>query len=184
METNSAAQNSTLKKDSNLEVIGIIFIVLCTFIYYFFPLFYYGENATVRVYDFLDGDFVYRIVLAKSHTIFALDPMTPVNNVMNGLPRACLPSGLNIYQWIIFLFPNYWGFLINYVVIHLIGFIGMYLFLKNHILKEQKSLAILVALAFAILPIYTITGLAVIGIPLLVNAILLIQKGEGKAKHY
>ncbi|HTA27644.1 MAG TPA: DUF6044 family protein, partial [Bacteroidia bacterium] len=120
------------------------------------------------------------------HTIFALDPMTPVNNIMNGLPRACLPSGLNIYQWIIFLFPNFYGFLINFLIIHIIGFIGMFIFLRNHILKlsEQKPLALLVAVAFCILPVYTIAGIAVLGVPLVLNALLYIQKGEGKLKHY
>ncbi len=163
-----------------------ILLIISTFIYYFFPLLYHGENAVVRVEDCLDGDFAYRIVLAKSHTIFAFNPMTPVNNIMNGLPRACLPSGLNIYQWIVFLFPNFYAFLINYIIVHLLGFFGMFFFLRNHVLKEnaQKSLALLVALAFAILPVYTTMGMAVIGMPFLLNILLLIQQGKGKAKHY
>ncbi len=169
-----------------LEICAAIAIVIITLCYYFYPLVCWGENAVVRANDCLDGDFVYRIALAKSHTIFALDPMTPVNNIMNGLPRACLPSGLNIYQWIIFLFPNFYGFLINFLIIHIIGFFGMFIFLRNHILKqsEQKPLALLVAVAFCILPVYTIAGIAVLGVPLVINALLYIQKGEGTPKHY
>jgi hypothetical protein len=141
-------EHNSVSRSGKLEMYTAIAIIIITLGYYFYPLLCLGQNAVVRVNDCLDGDFVYRIVLAKSHTIFALDPMTPVNNVMNGLPRACLPSGLNVYQWIIFLVPNFYGFLVNFLIIHIIGFAGMFIFLRNHVLKqsEQKPLALLMAL--------------------------------------
>ncbi|HTA26941.1 MAG TPA: hypothetical protein VK809_04085, partial [Bacteroidia bacterium] len=62
MEHNSAGRSY------RLEICAAIAIVIITLCYYFYPLVCWGENAVVRANDCLDGDFVYRIALAKSHT--------------------------------------------------------------------------------------------------------------------
>lgn len=163
-----------------------IFISIIAFAYYFIPLLFNGENSHVVIHDGLDSDFTYSFLLAKTHNLFACNPLYPVNNIMNGIPRACLPSGINIYNWIIYLFPNFYGYIINLIIIRAIGFYGMYFFIRNWLLKEphHKALIILVSLSFSLLPIYAFTGIATLGIPLLANAFLFIHKGSVKIKYF
>jgi hypothetical protein len=66
-------------------------------------------------------------------------------------------SSWGITRWIFELLPSFWAYQVNSVLVRLIGAIGMYLLFRN------KWLAV----TWAMLPIYSIYGLTVMGQPLL-----------------
>jgi Protein of unknown function (DUF6044) len=101
---------------------------------------------------------------------------------MNGLPRSAMRSGLNLEVWTFIWFEPYTAFLINYVLIHSIGFVGMYLFLKSHVFQNQNQLIYIlgISLCFALVPTYVVHGISVHGQPLLLWAFLNIQKRQEK----
>jgi hypothetical protein len=76
------------------------------------------------------------------------------------------------------------------MLVHTIAFIGMYLFINSYLLFDQDPppnlniLSLAVSFTFAILPFYTMHGLSVAGLPLLLFAFLNIAHKEGKLLDY
>lgn len=141
---------------------------------YFFPYCWLGENAYLTIHDNLDSDFLYLHILKLSNLAFAQDPTVLVPNMMNGIPRAALRSGLNLEVLIFWLLPSYNAYVVNFVLIHLTGFWGMYLLLRQYVLPEASWLPIrtAIALCFALVPGYIVHGISVSGQPLLLVAFL------------
>ncbi len=139
-----------------------------------------GENSVITVHDNLDSEVAYNVVLANSHKAFDLDPSSKIDQIMNGLPRGCLPSGLNAVTWLFLAFKPFMAYLINYLLVHVIAFAGMFLLLERHILPKDEDPAVILAasLCFAILPFYTIFGLSIAGQPLLLYSFLNILKND------
>jgi len=108
-------------------------------------------------------------VLAKPGMFFA---MSPVQEIMNGLPRAALPSEFNLLPILIyFLNDTFIAFAASQFVIHFAAFFGMLLLLKNHYIKEDDSIAYGVALCFSLIPFWPTGGLSVAGVPLILNSL-------------
>lgn len=139
---------------------------------YVAPYVYLGENSYIQVHDNLDSQVINKILVAEE----GANPK--IDRVMNGLPRACLPSELNAVIALFLLFKPFTAYLINEVIVHLIAFFGMFLLLRNHFIKNDDNILISlgVSLCFAYLPFYSIYGLSIAGQPLLLNAFLNLLK--------
>jgi hypothetical protein len=105
---------------------------------------------------------------------------TMMENIMNGLPREALPSGLNVSVLLFYLFPPAWAYIANYILAHLIAFCGMFLLLRKHFLKDEDDFiyVLTVSVLFFLVPYYTTNGLTVAGQPLLAYAFLNVRSGQ------
>ncbi len=155
----------------------VAILLAVVFVGYFHEYIFLGQDACIRVHDNLDSDVVYRYHLVHEHAIFAA-PMTPIRPIMDGLPRVCLPTGFNIMIALYWLFGTFGGFVASEFLVHILAYIGIYILLKNHFLKEEKHFWMrhLAALFFAAMPFFPVTGGAVALQPLLLNGFLNIRK--------
>jgi hypothetical protein len=149
------------------------------------PYFLFGENISIKVHDNLDSEFLYRVILARRGALLC-DTKGLVYQIMNGLPRFCLPSPLNIVLFWFLLFPPFYAYIINELVIRLIAFIGMRLLLRTHFLKEydDKFYILAASFCFALLPYYSIYGLSIAGQPLILYAFYNLLKRRQRAINF
>lgn len=151
---------------------------------YIFPYIWLGEGAHLTIHDNLDSDFLYLYLLKLTKTAFDFDLKTVIPNMMSGgsftgIPRSAFRTGLNLEVLSFWLLPPYAAQVVNFTAVHGIGFVGMYLLLKKHLLPESNWAFTRVALAFlfALVPCYIVHGVSVTGQPLLLFAFLnILQK--------
>lgn len=145
----------------------------------FIPYFILGEGAAIRVFDNLDGEIIYKILTARKGYWLNYDAVIP--EIMNGLPRFCITSGLNFTTLMFGLFPPFIAYLVNDFIMRLIGFVGMYFLLKHHILSQNNKnniIAFLISCGYVLIPYFTIYGLTDLGQPLLLYGFLNILKRQ------
>ena len=155
----------------------VALLLLSVFVGYFHEYIFFGQDACIRVHDNLDGDVLYRHHLVKENAIFA-GPLHEIRPIMNGLPRVCLPSGLNIMVGLYWLFGTFGGFVASEFLVHILAYLGILVLLKNHFLKEDKYFWMrhFAALFFATMPFFPVTGGAVALQPFLLNSFLNIRQ--------
>lgn len=169
-----------MKKDK-LSILTAVFI----FAFVVSPFLYLNKNSYITIHDNLDGELVYYHILKISDLLFSLNGETIVPNVMNGIPRSCFHSEFSFIRLLFYIFPSFWAYVINLVIIRLIGFVGMYLLAKNYLIKDtnQKIISVFAAL-FSIIPIYPLYGLSVLGQPLLIWAFLNLSNNNKSAQNW
>ncbi|GAB3794504.1 DUF6044 family protein [Virgibacillus kimchii] len=152
--------------------IGLFIIIL-----YLMPYYILGVDTHIREHDNLDSNIVWYKLLAESGQIFTLTDTT-LPNVINGLPRSTLPSGLDAMVWLYVLFEPMTAYTIGQTIMRFAAFIGMYLLLKRHIIREGKYHMIVVgaSVAFAMLPYWPSGMLSIAGLPLALHIFLTIKK--------
>lgn len=150
---------------------------------YFIPLLLLGQNSYITIHDTLDGEFVENYLLVATGKAFSGGT---IDNIMNGLPRESLPSGLNVTVLLFYVFAPVWAYIVNYILVHVIACCGMFLLLRKHFLKDSESylIAIAVSLCFFFVPFYTTYGISVAGQPLLAYAFLNIRSRQSNWKDY
>jgi len=104
---------------------------------------------------------------------------------MNGLPIGCLPS-CTLIVLLFSVFGSLAGYMVNDIVIHSVGFIGMYLLLKEYFMKESENqyMVVYLSLCFALVPFESLYGISVSGQPLLMYAFLNILNKKQKVLDY
>ena len=165
----------------NLSVIISLGIVLSQVA----PLYIFGTNSLIGIHDTFDSNLIWYKVLAESGLVFAPSD-TIVPGFMGGLPRLSFGSEFYILYWLIAGFGLFWGYTINVTIMHIVGFVGMYLLLKKHFLKEDKYHLICLgaAICYGILPFYPPSGLSASGIPLALYAILNFRNNQESWKDW
>lgn len=150
-----------------LEVL-IAFVFFIAFCIYFIP----APNHSIRVHDSFDGNFTTRHVLVKSGNLFDLNPNSIVPGIMKGLPRGVFPKPTDMLALFMFLFGSLPGYAVTFLLIRIIGFAGIFLFARDHlkIKGESDGIVIMMAIAFACLPVFVVQGLTVLGVPLVLWA--------------
>lgn len=148
-------------------------------LFYILPYVWLGEGAYITIHDNLDSDFLYLYLLKITRTAFDFNLDTLIPNAMSGgpftgIPRSAFRTGLNLEVLSFWLLPPYVAQVVNFVAVHVIGFVGMYLLLRKHSLPEPHWAFTRVAIAFlfALVPCYTVHGASVSGQPLLLFAFL------------
>lgn len=148
---------------------------------YLLPYFVLHENAHILIHDNLDGSIILYKALANSDYIFSSNN-TIVEQIMGGVPRGTFPSEFSFTMlWFCLLSPID-AYILERVIQACIGFIGMLLLLKKHVISgEQYALVqIGVALGFGLLPFWPFGGLSVAGLPLLLYAFLNLRQKDRK----
>ncbi len=160
-----------MKKHSLIAIALSLFVIFV----YALPYLILKHNIIISVWDNFDSYFVWYKIIADHGYWLPLDYMIP--NFYEGIPRSCFHSEL-ILQVAIF---NFLSPLKAYITIDLlsrvIGFFGMYLLLKDYLLKERNDYFLCAcSLCFAFIPNYlTLTFLTILGQPLLLWAFLNIR---------
>ncbi|RJP85531.1 MAG: hypothetical protein C4518_15620 [Desulfobacteraceae bacterium] len=159
----------------------ILIICLVIIGLYISPYLILGESVHIRIHDNLDANFVWYKVLLENDVVFAPGNIL-INQFMGGIPRNCFPSEFNFTLLWFWLFGPFAAYVFERVLIALVGFCGMYLLLKKHIIPEKNCSIIQagVALIFGLLPFWPFGGLSVSGLPFLAHAILNLRAGEKK----
>lgn len=151
-----------------IAIVAIIFVL---------PYILLGDNCYIRLHDTLEGEWIWLKLMADSHTAFGIYSWVRVPQVMQGIPRNVLPTGLSLNMLLVIWFGMYKGYIISGFIIRIVGFAGMVLVLRDYFVKEpeNKYIVYLCALTFCILPVYIPFGLTVMGQPLLFWAFLNLQ---------
>ncbi|WP_404454674.1 DUF6044 family protein [Virgibacillus necropolis] len=162
---------------TNFTKYKFILIACLIIIGYLMPYYLLGENTHIRVHDNLDSNIVWYKMLAESGKIFSM-LYTEFPNVINGLPRSSLPSGLDAMVWLYVLFGPFTAYVINQTIMRFVAFFGMYLLLKTTIIPQVKSswISVGVALAFSMLPFWPSGALSIAGLPLALHIFLTIRR--------
>ena len=143
---------------------------------YLAPYVLLGSGNHWMIWDNLDSNFVAYKVLIESGSLFASND-TVIEQPLGGVPRSTMPSELDAFVWLFSLLGPEGAYVANRVLMTVVGFFGMYLLLRRHIIKsnEDEIVRIGVALCFAILPFWPFGGLSVAGMPLALYAMLEIR---------
>ncbi|WP_028609063.1 DUF6044 family protein [Paenibacillus harenae] len=165
----------SLVKKSHAESLAIVFA--CSLIaLYVSPLFILGEDAHIRVHDNLDSNIAWYRVLVRSGEWFGT-LNAKVDQVINGLPRNAFGTEFSGIVLLHALFPSMLAYAISQTVTRIFAFIGMYLLLRTHLVKERDTwpIRVFVSLAFALTPFWPSGMLSTMGQPLALWAFLNIR---------
>jgi Protein of unknown function (DUF6044) len=146
---------------------------------YLLPYILLGASSHVLVHDNLDAYFVLYKVLVASGNVLANNG-TPIHEIFNGLPREALPSQFDAFVLMYWLFGPIGAYVVNRTVMTTVGFLGMYLLLRRHVIPGNRFYMIQFgcSLCYALLPFFPFGGLSVAGLPLVVYAVLNIREGD------
>ncbi len=168
------------QREKKLIIFALIILAL-----YVSPLFILGENAHIRVHDNLDSNLAWYKVLRESGQIFGpIHAVIP--QVMNGIPRNAYGTEYSGIVWLHALFPTMTAYALSQTITRVAAFLGMYLLLRDHFLKEKEwgMITIGTSLAFALTPFWPSGMLSTLGMPLALWAFLHIRKGRKSWKDY
>jgi hypothetical protein len=173
-----------LEREDKKRRMILLVVVLVTMAAYFLPFLLLGSRSYITIHDNLDGEFVVNYLLVKTGKAFS--GSATIANIMNGLPRTAFPSGLNVTVLLFYIFTPAWAYIVNFILVHMVAFGGMFLLLRKHFLTRDDDylLAGAIAICFFLVPYYTIYGISVAGQPLLAYAFLNIRNGQRNWKDY
>src|SRR4051812_27775018 len=168
------------QRDQKWLCIAVIILVI-----YVSPYFILGENAHIRVHDNLDSNLAWYKVLSDSGEIFgSLQAVIP--QVMNGLTRNAFGTEFSGIVLLYTLFPTMVAYGLSQVITRVFAFLGMYLLLRDHLLKGEEWGIIRVgtALTFALTPFWPSGMLSTLGMPLALWAFLHVRQGRSSWREY
>jgi hypothetical protein len=143
-------------------------------------------HSYITIDDNLDAELNIPYLLGRHGVAFDYDTSVVVPSIMNGLPRNALRSGLSPTIGLFALLPPWAAYLLHQALVRLLGLLGMYALLRREVLAGSRTagLAAALALCWAVLPLYTIYGLSVVGQPVLLLAFLGLQRGPARWWHW
>lgn len=132
-----------------------------------------GGDSYVTIHDNLDSEFAFIQLLLNSDDPVGLDINYVLESLMNGIPRYSFRTGINITFVFFALFPAIYAYIVNHLVVHLIGYLGMYFLLKRYFIKHNHCIVLCVSLCFGYLSYYHLQyGISLAGQPALLYAFL------------
>lgn len=150
-----------------------ILAALAVLAVYLSPLFILGEDAHLRVHDNLDSNIAwYKVLHASGQWFGAIDAVIP--QVANGLPRGAYGTEFSGLLLMHKLFPSMVAYAFSQALTRLFAFLGMYLLLRDHLVREPDAwpIRVFVSLAFALTPFWPSGMLSTLGHPLALWAFL------------
>ena len=142
-----------------------------------------GEDNVFKIYDNLDSEITTRVIPLRAGNLLSISNDEVIPQLVNGLKRNSLnASATKIETFLFYYFPPAHAYLLNYVFINAIAFLGIFLLFSVYIFRDMKDqnklIASVLAFTFVMLRFYTIYGMAVLGAPLLLYSVLNILKGR------
>lgn len=165
--------SKVLSKDKNVFLLGLFSILT-----FYIPFIINGEDSHIQIHDNLDCDFIYQHLLKLSGNLFNTSVDSVVPSVLNGLNASYIHSNFNFLNFFFLLFPSYWAYILNGIVVRFIGFTGTWYLGKNYFSIENKKVLYLISLIFALLAARTIYGITIFGLPFLFWAFLNLKNNQ------
>lgn len=136
------------------------------------------KGCVISVTDQLDDEILNYVIAAKHF----LDGQTVYPEMMCGLSReAMIPvSRLSVLLYVVF--KPFQAFLINQYFLLVIAFIGMYLLCSS--LLQNTFVSFCTSVIFSYLPFFSVYGLSIAGVPLLLYALLKLYGNHNKIIYY
>ena len=140
----------------------------------FLPIFLLGENSYIMMHDNLDSEFIYLHLLKLTGNLSPFNHSAELPQVFNGLSASYFHSEFSFTRVLFYCFPSFWAYVISSFLIRIIGIIGMCLLIRDYAkdLEIPKKFILLISLSFALLPVYVLYGISVLGQPLLLWSFL------------
>ena len=105
--------------------IGIVFL-------YHLPLLFLGTRGYIVIDDVLNLEFLYKHLLKINNLLFEFDSNSVVPNIYSdGLKLGFIHSKMNLVNILYYLFDSFDAYLINSLIIKIIGFVSMRELLKQ-----------------------------------------------------
>ena len=129
---------SVLSKCIELLRVNYLFVIaFSAVLLHLSPYVIFGQNVLIGIHDTFESNVVWYKVLTESGNLFAgSNEIVPI--IMDGLPRISYGSEFNVFIWFFIFFDPFTAYVLNETAMHIVGFVGMYLLLKTHFLKESK----------------------------------------------
>ena len=160
-------KNSSIRKRWYLYLTGALLAIQAAVF-----LIFRGESYP-QIHDNLDLFMAHYEMLKKWNLWFAHGVNAPI---LHGVSRDLFGSEFNLYNLFYILLPGFWAYLAGYFAKIAVGIISFILLAKD-VYKERyadyKPLIIVVAVAFALIPVFPTYGIAFTSVPLIV---LLLRK--------
>jgi hypothetical protein len=172
---------------NNIEYFFLMGTCVLILLFYFFPYLYFQEESYITVHDNLDSVPVLDKTVAQSGKLFSFNNDVLIENIMNGIPRNCLPPAFNLGLLLFYFFNTFTSLIINFVLIHVLAFFGMFILLKDFVFKNKEEALFLfgISVCFSLIPFWGIeTGIAVAGLPVVAWCFVHFFKGSYKFYHY
>ncbi len=144
-------------------IIGILVLVL--------PYAINWDGSYIKEHDNLEEKVGKLVSLSNEGQTFSFDYLSAVNPVLNGIQRGLLMSNLHFVSAIFGVFEPYTAYFVNFILVHSIGLIGLFLLLNQYVVRN-RNLSALIAVCFTLMPVYETYGLSVLGVPFLVFCVV------------
>ncbi len=167
----------TLNPTNNINktIRYLTYLLIVLWIFFYVVRFYNGEEkGYIRILDCADHELVFVKQLLRSGALIptSIEELEKeIPEAMEGIPRYYHRTGLNFTFLFFSIFPTYYAYMVEDFVVHLIGIVAMFVFLRNYVIPENKEVSFLVAIIFGFLNYQHIQyGITVAGMPLMFNA--------------
>ncbi|GAB3292129.1 DUF6044 family protein [Hymenobacter tenuis] len=139
-------------------------------------------NTYILIDDCLDGELPVAYALVKEGKALAYGPTDTIERLLHGVPRNALRPGLQPLVGLMQVLPPLSAYLCHELLVRLAGLLAMYALLRRYGFPEaaQRGLCAALALAWAVLPTYTVYGVSMLGQPAVVLALLHLRQGPGR----
>lgn len=133
-----------------------------------------GEECVFTIHDQLDETICSYVFMARH----LFEGVSVYPEMMNGIePGGMFPSAV-LFVPLYRIFPLFWAFLIQFLVITLTALLGMYGVIKK--LTGSSIVALIIGMIFSVIPIQPVYGLSVVGVPMLFLCFMQLYKKEKK----
>lgn len=159
-------------------------IIYCIiFIIYFLPYFILGEDFPLDVFDNMNSNIVWT-KLAVEHWDLLLTPQKPIPNLLGGeVPFSSIYYNLDIATVFMAKLGYYWGFVVNKMIMALIGYFGTLAMFTSLFKIDNKNIKWLLAMSFSFIPFWGFS-IHVIGLPMLAHAFACIYQNKSNFWHW
>lgn len=154
--------NQIVKKQWYLILIEVLlFMQAAVFIFF-------RKNSYLAIHDNLDLFIAHLQIMKNNNAFFSHDVLLPM---LGGISRDTFGSEFSLYNILFYIFPNFMAYMIGYALKILIGFLS-FLLLAKDIYKdkyqEYRPILTVIALAFALIPVFPTYGIAFTSVPFLI----------------
>ena len=144
----------------------------------FLPYLLLGEKSVFPIHDQLDETILTYVLNARHLTA----PVKEFPELLGGIPVSGFQPSAVLFIPLYALLPAFAAFVIQYLIVFLSGFFGMYLCARE--LTGSNILAAVAAGAFSMLPLPPVYGLSAAGVPLLLWCFLCLNKQKNIAASF
>ena len=159
--------------NSKLWIIGLIIATVV-----FAPYIYMGESSVFPWHDQLDENILHYVLTARHLG----ENINRIPEMMSGVNvSAITPYGV-FFVLLYAVFTPFVAFVIQYLIVFVIAFGGMYALIKYQ--TDSSIIAFMCAGLYSLLPFFPVYGSSVAAIPMMLFAVILLEKKENMVVAY